>query len=141
MPWTRPRGATLLDTIGRHPVDWWLVYSDMDDRSHWLARFLRPGFQHVLALRRDGRVWIAIHPHFSFVDVQIIREDLTPWQMYPQATTIQHVTAMRVNAYSLGELHIGPLTCVEVMKSLLGIRAWRVRTPWQLHQHCRGVYG
>lgn len=135
MPWLTHKGQTLLDTIGRHPVDWYLVYSDMDDRTNLMARMLKRGFQHVLALRRDGRVWVAIHPHFSFVDVQIIRADLTPWEMYPRST-IQHVTAMRTNAWSSGAWHIGPLTCVDLVKSLLGIRDWRIWTPWQLYRYC-----
>jgi hypothetical protein len=140
MPWLKAQGSSLLDTINRYPVDWWLVYSDMDDQTHFMGRLFKRGFQHVLALRRDGRVWVAIHPHFSFVDVQVIREDLTPWAMYPEAT-IQHIIAMRENAYSLSEFHVGPLTCVELIKSLLGIRAWYVRSPWQLYRYCRRVYG
>lgn len=140
MPWLRASHASLVDTIGRHPVDWFLVYSDMDDARHWLARLLKRGHQHVLALRRDGALWIAIHPHFSFVDVQLIRNDLTPWQLYP-GRVIQHVTAMRVNRWNSGALHVGPLTCVTVVKALLGIRAWHIVTPWQLFRHCRRVYG
>lgn len=140
MSWLQPKGASLIDTIDRWPVDWWLVYSDMDDSSHWIARLFKRGFQHVIALHRDGRVWVAIHPHFSFVDVQIIREDSTPWQMYPHAT-IQHVVAMRRNAWRGWSAHIGPLTCVELMKSLLGIRAWYVRSPWQLFCYLKKHYG
>lgn len=140
MSWLTHKGPTLLDTIDRHPVDWFLVYSDMDDRTSWMAKVFRSGFQHVLALRRDGRLWIAIHPHFSFTDVQAIRSDLTPWEMYP-AATIQHVTAMRANASSSGAFHIGPLTCVDLVKALLGIRCWWIYTPWQLYRYCRRVYG
>ncbi len=138
--WTRLVAPSLLDTIDRHPVDWFLVYSDMDDQKSWAAKFLKRGFQHVLALRRDGAIWVALHPHYSFTDVQIIRNDLTPWQMYP-GCAIQHVNAMRENAFNTGGFHIGPLTCVTLMKSLLGIRDMFMLTPWELFQYCRRVYG
>jgi hypothetical protein len=31
----------------------------------------------------------------------------------------------------------GPITCVEVAKTGLGINSWRVRTPWQLFKYLR----
>lgn len=140
MPWLQPIGPSLIDTAGKWPVDWWLVYSDMDDQTHWQSRVFRRGFQHVKAVRRDGRIWVGVFSTFSFVDVQVIRSDETPWQMFPGAT-IQHVVSMRRAEYAMGKFHVGPLTCVDVVKSLLGIRSWWVRTPWQLYQHCRRVYG
>lgn len=140
MTWLTTRGPSLIDTIGRHPVDWWLVYTSMDDQSHWYARLFRPGFQHVMALRRDGRVWVAVCPYFHFVDIKLVREDATPWQLFPNAT-IQHVTVMREKTQALNRFHLGPITCVDLMKSLLWIRSWWVRTPWQLYNHCRRVYG
>lgn len=134
MPWTLQRTYSLLDTIDRHPVDWWLVYQNSESPRPWM-RVLKRGFEHVIALRRDGRVWVLVSPGFSFVDVQLIRDDMTPWQMFPQAT-VQHVVAMRTERLAF-EFHIGPLTCVDVAKSLLGIRSWWVRTPWQLFKYCR----
>jgi hypothetical protein len=133
------RGPSLFDTIGRYPVDWWFIYSDMDDQSHWHSRLFKSGFQHVKALRQSGRVWVLIESSFSFVDIQLIREDATPWQMFPHCT-IQHVNAMRRCSDNVHPFHVGPLSCVELMKALLGVRAWRVRTPWQFYRYCKATY-
>lgn len=142
MPWLQHKGATLLDTIGNWPTEWWLVYRDID-HDHWIARafhrFLKPGFQHVQALRRDGRVWVSVYPHMEFVDVHLIRSDATPWQLYP-CCTIQHVVTMRDSGRMYSTWHVGPWTCVEVVKSLLGIRRFWLRTPRQLYQHLGGKH-
>ena len=137
MTWLRVKGPTLLDTAGRWPTEWWLVYRNIDARgpvTRALSKVLKPGFQHVQALRRDGRVWVAVYPHIEFVDVHLLRSDGTPSQLYPDCT-IQHVVAMRDHGRMYSTFHVGPWTCVEVIKSLLGIRSPWLRTPWQLYRY------
>lgn len=133
MTWLTTRATSLLDTAGRFPVEWWLVYSDTD-RAHWWNRWLRPQFRHVCAYRRDGRVWLAVLPNAEFVDVHVLRTDAEPW---PSDATVQRVVALRVEGIIRSRLFVGPITCVEHMKALLGIRDWRVRTPYQLYRYCR----
>lgn len=135
MSWLRIRDPSLLDTLGKWPAEWWLIYDDTDAREHWWCRWLKPGFRHVLALRRDGRVWVAVKPTTGFVDIEVLRTDATPWQLFPSAT-VQRVVALREANTIRSRLFVGPLTCVEVCKALLGIRAWWLRTPWQLHRFC-----
>jgi len=143
--WLKTKGPNLLDVADRWPTEWWLVYTNLDEHddrgpgSRLLARVLHPGFQHVQAIQRDGRVWVAVYPHMEFVDVKLIRSDETPWQLYP-GCTIQHVIAMRDHGRMYSKFHVGPWSCVEVIKSLLGIRSWWVRTPWQLYQHVKRGY-
>jgi hypothetical protein len=111
----------------------------MDNQRHWLARILKRGYQHVFALRRDGAVWVVVQPTFSFIDVDLIRNDLTPWQLFP-GFAIQHVTVMRRAQWDIGEFTLGPLTCVTLMKALLGIRAWHIVTPHQLFKRCTQIH-
>jgi hypothetical protein len=138
MTWLRTREAPLLATANAYPVEWWLLYSDTD-RAHWWNRWLRPQFQHVSAIKRDGRVWIAIHPYGEFTDVEILRTDAHPWQIAPRAI-VQRVTAMRRERSVRAPWFLGPITCVEHVKALLGIRAFWVRTPWQLFNYCKGAF-
>ena len=139
MSWLKPKAPTLLDTAGKWPTEWFLVYRDIDVSgpvTRWLSRNLQPGFQHVQAVRRDGRVWVAVFPHIEFVDVHVLRSDETPWQLFPNCT-VQPVVVMRDHGRMYSAFHAGPWTCVEVVKSLLGIRSWWVRTPWQLYQYVK----
>jgi hypothetical protein len=125
----------LLDTIDRYPTEWWLVYKDTD-RPYWWNRWLKPGFRHVCAYRRDGRLWIAYQPDGGFLDIHVLRTDAQPWESEPH-TAVQRVCVMRVANYLRARFFVGPLTCVEAVTALLGVQSWRVRTPWQLFQHVR----
>lgn len=125
---------SLLASAYRFPCEWWLVYLDTE-RRHWWNRFLQPGFQHVIALKRDGRIWIAMRWHAEFLDVDVIRSDNTPWAMFPKAH-IQRVVSLRKEGSIRSPAFVGPITCVEFVKALLGIRAFWIRTPYQLFKHC-----
>lgn len=133
MTWLHTRSPSLLDTAGKWPVEWWLVYGNTD-RPYWWNRWLNPRYRHVSAYRRDGRIWIAYVPNAEFVDVHVLRTDAEPW---PTSAIVQRVVALRREGRVRSVLHVGPITCVEHMKALLGIRAWFVRTPLQLHRYCR----
>lgn len=137
MTWLHVEQPSLLASAGRWPVEWWLLYTDTH-RKHWWNRWLKPGFRHVQALRRDGRVWVAFEPHTEFLDVHIIRSDETPWDILPHAT-VQRVVVLREEGRMRSKFHLGPITCVEMVKALLGIRTPLVRTPWQLFNYCKGA--
>lgn len=140
MTWAKLRGPSLLDTVGTYPTEWWFVYSNMDNPRHPLARILKPGYQHVKALRRDGRVWILVEITFSFINVEVIRSDATPWQLFP-GHPIDHVSTLRVCRNRWWPFHFLPITCVDICQFLIGSRAWWVKTPWQFHKHVRKHYG
>lgn len=53
---------------------------------------------------------------------------------------VQYVEAWRKPRYRVRSI-FAPWTCVEAMKSLLGIRAWWVITPYQLFKYCEAHYG
>lgn len=135
MTFLRTRDFNLLDTIGRHPREWWLVYT-LSERAHWWNRFLHPRFQHVSALRREGALWVLVEPCGELLDIKLIADELTPWQLFPQAI-IQRVVGMPHKHSLRSRFFLGPVTCVEHVKALLGISAWCVRTPRQLHDFCR----
>lgn len=133
MTWITPRAPSLLATANTFPVEWWLVYTDTD-RPYWWNPLLDPKFRHVAAYRRDGQVWLAYIPSAEFLDVQVLRTDAEPW---PAGAITQRVVALRREGGVRSRLFVGPITCVEHMKALLGIRAWFLRTPLQLYRYCR----
>lgn len=127
---------SILDTAGKYPTEWWLIYGNTD-RPHWWNRYLAQGFQHVSALRRDGRVWLQFSPWGEFLDITVLRNDLTAWQIHPEAWHVQRVVTMREEGELRSKFHLGPITCVEMCKALLGIRSTFVRTPRQLFNYCK----
>nr|WP_246513358.1 hypothetical protein [Azospirillum picis] len=97
-------------------------------------RLLKPGFRHCLALLNDGRRWVAVDPLAGFTEVTVLDLpadfDLPGWYR-ARGLTVDAAPPRR----PAGSAPWGPFTCVEAVKRLIGLRAPRVLTPWQLHRH------
>jgi len=80
---------------------------------------------------RQGLNWVEIHHHFSYTNVTVVPLG-TEWaESTPgikQAFTVEF-------PYSQFRCGFGAYTCVETVKSLLGIKAWWVITPKQLYRY------
>lgn len=117
-----------MDNLDYGDVDWFFVFCDTDQR-HWYNLWLKPGFQHVWALRYQGDQWIAISPQQGFTDVDVISDG----RLINTNPTILHVKASRVTQRVRVPWLLMPFTCVEQVKSLIGLRHWSM-TPWQLYK-------
>lgn len=104
----------------------------------WL-RFLRPGFRHVFAAMPVAGGWITLDPLSNRLELAFHPlpdgSDLAGW--FRQRG--HHVLAARRRPPSSAiPFPLTPLTCVGVVKRLLGLRAPFVLTPWQLYRHLGG---
>lgn len=137
---------SLLDTAGMKIAEWWLVYHERELR-YWFFRPLKHGFRHVELVRplyygpgANDVGWLYVKPMFEMMDVDICTDPRPPWERFP-GSTVQKVTAMRPTWAVRSWFDIGPPTCVEAVKWALGIRAFFVRTPWQLFQYIKNRGG
>jgi len=115
------------------PASALVVFTDAREIP-WL-RLLRPGFRHVLvALRLPGGGWIVVNPlsHQIRVDPVAALEGpaLAHWFRAQGFTVIETMTRRAPRR----EAPWAPMTCVEVVKRLLGIHARWVWTPWALYR-------
>lgn len=132
---------SILDTPGTEVVDWWLVFRNLPveatQRFRWLWPRMQPGFQHVEAWKHDRGAWTRLDPSLEFIEAQIHTQP--PWEMISPVVrpTFLHVTRL----VPLGKIRepfmFGPVTCVELVKAMIGIRAVFVRTPFQLYKFLR----
>jgi hypothetical protein len=72
--------------------------------------------------------------------VQVEAHEHPPWKLLNPEVNPTFLEVRRV--VTLGKIrspfHFGPQTCVETVKSLLGIRTpWWLRTPYQLYRFLR----
>lgn len=134
MTWARVKPQSWTEAIGKAPIEWWLIFHD-PVTPRWWNRWLKPGFRHVSALRRDGRIWVHVVPTVAFIDVNVLRTDAHPWQIFKDATCVRVVSYRDLSEYRTPML-INAITCVEIMKGLLGIRRFTVWTPYQLYKYC-----
>jgi hypothetical protein len=134
---TRP---TLLSApaawLDSDPTRWYLVFCDTPG-VWWWDLFTRRNFRHVFALRWDGWNWLLFDPSAQFTDVAIISaasEDALG-RLVPPGATVLEVEAFRRRDRIRGRWWIGPMTCVEQVKALLGLPVGWVFTPWQLYRY------
>lgn len=132
--------TSLLDTAGCKVREWYLVYHHREP-YYSFTKLLKPGFRHVELTRPlqygpsiDDVAWLNVLPMFEMLDVDINYESTPPWVRCPNST-VQKVTAIAPLMSVRSWFDMGPPTCVEVVKMALGIRAFWVRSPWQLFQY------
>jgi len=68
------------------------------------------------------------------LEVELDHDPRPPWVKCPDSA-IQKVTASRRLFSIRSKFEMGPFTCVDTAKAVLGIRAFWVRTPWQLYRY------
>lgn len=110
----------------------WVVFSGQTDLA-WL-KILKPGFRHCYVLLNDGKHWVTIDPLSNYMDVsvqEIPGEFNLPLWMKTRGHTI--VPAPIEHAARQAPWMV--LTCVEVVKRVLGLHKRWIITPWQLFQY------
>lgn len=130
-----------------HPPECWLVaFTDHRPGAgapSWRNRLLevllsclRPGFRHCLALRRVPTGWLVVDPLSDG-----LRCDLSPegsaLGLIAAGATVVEVTSAHLPPDRAQWRPAGLLTCVTVVKSLLGLTC-RAVTPYQLYRHLTG---
>jgi hypothetical protein len=104
----------------------------------WL-RALRRGYRHCFVVLRAGSVWLACEPLKDRIELDAL--DL------PSEFDLAAFYREQGHRVLLGQrplprtrrrFALAPLTCVTVVKRLLGIDAPWVWTPWQLYSHLSG---
>jgi hypothetical protein len=133
---------SLLDTAGYKIREWYVVWHHRE-AHYWFTKHLKPGFRHVELARPlqygpgvEDVVWHHVLPMFEMLDVELSSDPRPPWVKCP-TSTVMKVTARSPLMSVRSWFDIGPMTCVEVVKMALGIRAFFVRTPWQLYRYLK----
>jgi len=98
---------------------------------------MKDGFKHVTAIKFTGLFWIKVDLALGWTDFDVLpfdRYDTIKDVLKGQDVTYQYVERWRKPRYRVRTM-FAPWTCVEAMKSIIGIRAWWVFTPYQLYKH------
>jgi hypothetical protein len=112
-----------------------VVFADAPEKR--ILRFLKPGFRHCFLLVSGVRAgeWICLDP-------QSHRVRCENWCYSPIFDPCAYYRAMGHHCvwatYPQSvrrKTRIGPMSCVELVKRVLGIPAFWIVTPWQLYRH------
>ena len=133
-------GLSLLDVADYKIREWHVVYHHRE-YQRWWGRFLKPEFRHVELARAlpfgtepHEVVWLQVLPTYEMLDAEVCTDSRPPWVRCP-TSTVQKVTVARRLGSIRSWWDMGPPTCVDVAKMALGIRAFWVRTPYQLYRY------
>ncbi len=116
----------------QNPQKAWVVFSG-NTELFWV-RFLRPGFRHCYLVLHDGTHWISLDPLASHMELTVhelpAEFDLPAWlaQQGQRIVPAQMKRLKRAAPWSA-------LSCVEVIKRMLGIHKFTLLTPWQLYRY------
>ncbi|NQV83446.1 MAG: hypothetical protein HQ494_06450 [Rhodospirillales bacterium] len=98
----------------------------------WL-RILKPGFRHCFTAIESGPRWIIYNPLSHQTEIIVIEPDdffrLVDGYKKQGLRMVSWVT----KSAPLNPAPWAPYTCVEAIKRVLGIHAYRVATPWNLY--------
>jgi len=116
--------------------EWFVVFhTTVGDR--WYHRWLKREFHHCYCITKSeaGLFWIAVLPHWSHTEIDYRLADT-----FPKVTdyTGDNVLILSYTTDIDPMKHcaqLGILTCVDVVKRHLGIRAHLVFTPYQLYKN------
>ncbi|MBC6444297.1 MAG: hypothetical protein GDA50_02530 [Alphaproteobacteria bacterium GM202ARS2] len=105
-----------------------------DNTDLWWLRWLKPGFRHCcLVLYREGTL-ILVDPlsHQLLLDVCVSVDEASLRRWLNSCGMLFVPVEVRESPRQVAPF--GMLTCVEVIKRILGIRLRRLMTPWQLYR-------
>lgn len=132
---------SLVDVAHRHCITVWAVFVDLDPKAalrrsrFW--RWLKPGFRHVEIWKFiPPGAWIRLDTAIEHIDIEV--GIAPPWlaqrHLNPTCVPVQRTVS---NKYFREPFFMGPVTCVELSKAVLGVRNFFVRTPYQLYRFLR----
>lgn len=112
----------------------WVAFTGQSELP--CLRVLKPGFRHCFAIIREEGNWIALDPLSNRLDVSVHSAengfDMPRWLRSRGLTVIEARTQNHARPAPLM-----PLTCVEAVKRVLGLRARFIITPWQLYNRLK----
>lgn len=129
-----------LDSMPKYGF-WFVAFPAQTDGSQpWYLRVLNPRWRHCLVLRHQADNQVLIAEHLG----SLMRIEAQPRSLGDAVRDLQHRHAALV---LLVEAHHGkprammrgPMTCVEFVKAILGIRRPWIVTPHQLYRYLRST--
>ena len=116
-------------------VAWIVVFQDHYDGDNRFWDFLtKPGFRHCYAMCMTEFGWLVVDPLSSWLEIHVIKEG--EGDMVAQAKSDPNSCGVLVQRTMKREYlpRYLPMTCVGVVKSLLGLKS-RAFTPYGLYKN------
>jgi hypothetical protein len=130
-----------VDKGSKNIQEYYIIFTS-SKHDNWMIRMLTAPFQHVYAIKESPgkQFWIIVNPLVTHTDI-----DILPVSKYNHIRTLVHkndkIIKVRANIKNKERWTFCVINCVEVVKSLLGIRSFWTFTPRQLYKYLRRHHG
>ena len=124
--------------------DWHIVFTK-SRLKHWFIKRLPRSFQHCYAVRESagGQFWIVLDSRSSHLQAELYAKSEYPYirQLCNERSGDCVILPIRARIdIKQNRWTFCIFNCVEVCKSVIGVRAFWVWTPYQLYKHLRGYH-
>lgn len=106
-------------------------------KTHWWTFFLKKGYYHCfIAMDIGCHKWVLIDPVMNYTDFLVVQNDDYFIKHLADKGYTYIITKSKF-IWNRKNWHIRPLTCVEVVKTFLGISKSFIFTPYQLYKYLK----
>ena len=123
-----------MDDSEQYSQHWYVVFRKTK-LNHWVFRWLDSEFHHVYAVKESegGEFWMVVDAKNSCTEVNLLSKIDYPHIrcVAPDSVILSIKAIIQPNNY---RHTLCIFNCVEVVKSLLGIRSFWCITPYQLYK-------
>lgn len=123
--------------------DLWHIVFTKSNYKYWIFRWIHPDYQHCYAVKSSpgDQYWIVVDGKHSHTAAEIYPKELAP-TVKDLVEDYTNIITIRVSYDILKPVHqLSVLSCVDVVKGLLGIRAFWCWTPKQLFTRLQNEQG
>jgi len=116
----------------------WIIFRD---GQHKYQKYLKKGYGHVYILSRDAYNWVLIDPVYNNIHVEVLNYGANDpihllYARDPSTTAMYYIEIDDDIEQKDFKLNLfNPLSCVGCVKYYLGIKDFRVVTPYQLKKY------
>lgn len=103
------------------------------DAEIWWLRILQKGFRHCFLIQEAKDHWLVIDPLSTHLDIEMIDKKLyadLPLRLKETGLTVMRTKIMDNEVKTVKTL--GVLSCVNIVKRILGVHKFSIITPAQL---------
>jgi len=123
-----------MDSSNEYVQHWHVIFKHTT-LKHWVFKWLNPHFQHVYAVKESpgGEFWIVLDSKNCCTEVNLLSKVDYPHIrcIEPDSVILSIKAIIDPNNY---RHTLCVFNCVEVVKSVLGIKAFWCWTPYQLYK-------
>jgi len=125
---------SFLDIGSKEYTDWYVIFLESKHR-YWWTPWLKDGFTHCYAVRYTLHGWLYFNQAIGYSEVDMLLARTTnPHKIEPAATKIVRVRTWRDQKQRVPQI-FQACTCVEGVKSILGVKSFITWTPWQFYKY------